>query len=123
MKENEPAIELSRDEDHRSELTQREYTRLLEWAYLTVILLTNFVWLSEDGETEQKTIVSNFGVAIMIAKGMIGLGIFSLPHLCKYIGVLGFIIMYPALSLVFLFLICLVVHTANEVGYKGIRWG
>ena len=73
------------------------------------------------GKAQENEITSNFGVTVMVAKGIFGLGIFTIPHLTKYVGYIGVSVMYPTLSIILTLMTCLAVYTANKIGYQGRR--
>lgn len=64
---------------------------------------------------------SNFQITIFLLKGMVGLGMFIIPHLTKDIGWLGMAIMYPIVGGIFIFLISLAITAGIGIGYNGSR--
>ena len=72
-------------------------------------------------DVKEEEITSNFGLAVMLLRGMIGLGIFILPHTAHFVGVWGFTVMYPIIFMTLSSYVLLIVYVANEVGYKGRR--
>ena len=64
---------------------------------------------------------SNFQITIFLLKGMVGLGMFIIPHLTKDIGWAGMSIMYPVVGGIFIFLISLAITAGIGIGYNGSR--
>lgn len=76
----------------------------------------------EDETRDQRNKSSNFDITIFLLKGMVGLGMFIIPHLTKDVGWLGISIMYPLVGGVFIFLISLAITAGIGIGYNGSRW-
>lgn len=65
--------------------------------------------------------VSEYTTLMMLLKGMIGLGIFSLPHTAKTLGYVGYAVLYPLVSTLKTSYIVLVINVANDMNFNSER--
>ena len=72
-------------------------------------------------QIEENERASNFEISILLLKGMIGLGIFILPHTTKFVGIWGFTVMYPIIFFGMSSYLAMIVYVSNQVGYRGKR--
>ena len=73
---------------------------------------------NEASEVEK---TSNLNIGIMMLKGALGLGIFTLPELSDSLGFYGVALIYTLTFGILTVFIFLMVHVANEIQYKGRR--
>jgi hypothetical protein len=72
-------------------------------------------------EKEEQDLAGPFASIMMILKAMLGLGIFVLPHTCKFLGYGGYAFFYPLVSTLKTLYICLIMKVCDDVGYTGSR--
>lgn len=82
----------------------------------------NISTISEPLLERNRYKVSEYTTIMMMLKGMIGLGIFSLPHTAKSLGYLGYAVFYPIVSGLKTYYIILLIQAANEMKFNGERY-
>lgn len=77
---------------------------------------------SEPFLERNKDKVPEISSIMMLLKGMIGLGIFSLPETTRTLGYVGYGFLYPIFSSLKTYYIVLVITVANELNFKSERY-